>query len=374
MALQFSDSARVLLDQQLVNLTDARQELIETESRDDYYLLRLHNIDVTLSRSDVQTFMTVEQLEDLIQEVEALVEALREDGYAVHLHTIEDEVIDVLKQAAKQRRVRNTVNRNSLRSVAATLRRIRISIESASMDTDKTVERHKQTKLSVKATTRRLRAISNWLDTNDPSSSTNDHRPPHWTDDEVEYLLRVSRELRIMRESFLVTNSTTTGLAPVLNQLGLLYETFRTEERVRRLRPAELRYASRQLRDTADMVEQLDTEGIIDDDDKLQRWIEFANEDLLSKMHREDILELPMQTVIDRFLLTWHSIIIDLTSPDAWTMVTDAPTSAWNEWWLIVGAVFRKLWTIFTHDDRLLYVGIGFVVAAFFVFFITLTA
>ena len=374
MALQFSDSAKVLLDQQLVNLTDARQELIEAESRDDYYLLRLHNIDVTLSRSDVQTFMTAEQLEDLIQEVEALVEALREDGYDVHLHTIEDEVLDVLKQAAKQRRVRNTVNRNSLRSVAATLRRIRISIERASMDTDKAVERHKQTKLSVKATTQRLRAISNWLDTNDPSSKTNDHRPPHWTDEEVEYLLRVSRELRTMRESFLVTNSTTTGLSPVLNQLGLLYETFRTEERVRRLRPAELRYASRQLLDTADMVEQLDTEGIIDDDDKLQRWIEFANEDLLSKMHREDILELPIQTVIDRFLLTWHSIIIDLTSPDAWKMVTDAPTSAWNEWWLIVGAVFRKLWTVFTHDDRLLYVGIGLVVAAFFVFFITLTA
>ena len=67
-------------------------------------------------------------------------------------------------------------------------------------------------------------------------------------------------------------------------------------------------------------------------------------------------------------------IIIDLTSSDAWTMVTDASASEWNEWWLIVGAVFRKLWTIFTHDDRLLYVGIGLVVAAFFVFFMTLTA
>ena len=51
------------------------------------------------------------------------------------------------------------------------------------------------------------------------------------------------------------------------------------------------------------LVEQLDTEGIIDDDDKLQRWIEFANEDLAAKMEREDVLSLPLRTVVDRFLL-----------------------------------------------------------------------
>ena len=373
MALQFSDSAKVLLDQQLVNLTDARQELIETETRDGYYLLRLHNIDVTLTRPDAQTFMTADQLTELIQEIEALVEALREDGYDLHLHTVEEDVVDVLKRAERQRRVRNTVDRKALVRAARALRAVRIAIERASMDEDSTAERHKRTRLSVKVTTQRLRAMATWLDTHDPSAKTNDHRPPHWTDAQVASLVRFATELRTMREAFLVTNSTTRGLAPVLNQLGLLYETFKTEERVRRLRPAELRYAARQLRDTADMVEQLDTEGIIDDDDKLQRWIEFANEDLAAKMEREDVLSLPLRTVVDRFLLAWHAIVIELTSPEPWRPATEAPKAAWNEWWTIVWAVMVNVWRVFTQEDRLLYVGVGLVVAAFFVFFLTLT-
>ena len=57
MPLQYTDSAKVLFDQQLVNLTDARQELIETETRDGYYLLRLHNIDVTLTRPDAPVYL-----------------------------------------------------------------------------------------------------------------------------------------------------------------------------------------------------------------------------------------------------------------------------------------------------------------------------
>ena len=142
---------------------------------------------------------------------------------------------------------------------------------------------------------------------------------------------------------------------------------------MRRLRPAELRYAARQLRDTADMVEQLDTEGIIDDDDKLQRWIEFANEDLAAKMEREDVLSLPLRTVVDRFLLAWHAIIIELTSPEPWRPATEASKAAWNEWWTIVWAVMVNVWRVFTQKDRLLYVGVGLVVAAFFVFFLTLT-
>ena len=389
MALQFSDSAKVLLDQQLVNLTDVRQELIETETRDSYYLLRLHNIDVTLTQPEAQTFITADQLTEIIQEIEALVAALREDGYDLHLHTVEEDVVDVLKRAERQRRVRNTVDHKALVRAARVLRAVRIAIERTSMDKDRTVERiaverasmnedrtvkrHKRTRLSVKVTTQRLRAMATWLDKHDPSAKTNEHRPPDWTDVQVASLVRFATELRTMREAFLVTNSTTRGLAPVLNQLGLLYETFKTEERVRRLRPAELRYAARQLRDTADMVEQLDTKGIIDDDDKLQRWIEFANEDLAAKMEREDLLSLPLRTVVDRFLLAWHAIVIELTSPEPWRPATDAPKPAWNEWWTIVWAVMVNVWRVFTQEDRLLYVGVGLVVAAFFVFFLTLT-
>lgn len=363
--LHYADTARALLDQQLVSLTDAKAAQQETDTRDGYYLLRLHAIATNLQARDTQAFLTADQLRQVVDEVAALVEGLREDGFELYLHGVDADILDVLKGAQRQRQVRGTIDEGALNRASRGLRALYVAIERASLTTD--TERAPAT-LSVRATTTRLRAMAQWLDDHDAKANT--PQPPHWTDAEAAELVGFGKEARAMREAFLATNATTSGLAPVLNQLGLLHERFRTEDRVRALRPVELRAAAVQLRDTATLVTQLDGAGLVQDDDQLKRWIEFANTDLMERAAREDVLELPVRTVVDRFLLTWHGIALELASPDPWKPATEATRAQWNEWWTIVLAVATNVWRVFTQADRLMYVGIGLVVAALFVFFL----
>ena len=165
--------AKVLLDQQLVNLTDARQELIETETRDGYYL-RLHNIDVTLTRLDAQTSTTADQLTELIQKSKRSSRRARGPTPA---HGRGDVV--TLKRAERQRRVRNTVDRKALAAPAG-VRAVRIAVERASLDEDSSVERHKAPAWSRS----RRSGCARWRrgSTRTTCRPPNDHRPPHWTD------------------------------------------------------------------------------------------------------------------------------------------------------------------------------------------------
>ena len=80
---------------------------------------------------------------------------------------------------------------------------------------------------------------------------------------------------------------------------------------------------------------------------------------------------LPLRTVVDRFLLAWHAIVIELTSPEPWRPATDAPKAA-ERVATTVWAAGERVARVHA-GDWLPHVGVGLVVAAFFVFFLTLT-
>jgi len=88
---------------------------------------------------------------------------------------------------------------------------------------------------------------------------------------------------------------------------------------------------------------------------------------------REEILENPfldisLRQFIDDFVLTWHKIILDLLETDRYTNFKK--NNLWNKKLMYLIKIFID---VFWVADRIFYVGIGFCILSFFVFFITLT-
>ena len=108
--------------------------------------------------------------------------------------------------------------------------------------------------------------------------------------------------------------------------------------------------------------------------DKIQQQKEFKETKLKknipeSKDHLiNPFLDINVRQLIDDFVMTWHKIIMDLLDFSNYENIKSQ-----NEWWEVLSAIIVLLKKIFWVDDRIFYIGIGFVIASFFVFFICVT-
>lgn len=86
----------------------------------------------------------------------------------------------------------------------------------------------------------------------------------------------------------------------------------------------------------------------------------------------EEILEnqfmdISLRELIDDFVLTWHKIIFDLLETNRYAKLKE------GEIWDKMMALIQILLDIFWVENRIFFVGIGFIILSFFVFFITVT-
>jgi len=90
------------------------------------------------------------------------------------------------------------------------------------------------------------------------------------------------------------------------------------------------------------------------------------------KKEEEDIeenpfLDIPLRTFIDHFVFTWNKIIMNLLEPTLYEM---SDTQSGYEWWdkflIVIIRVLKEFWV----KERIFYVGVGFIVISFFIYFI----
>jgi len=78
-------------------------------------------------------------------------------------------------------------------------------------------------------------------------------------------------------------------------------------------------------------------------------------------------LDIPLRTFLDHFVFTWNKIILNLLQPNLYEM---SEKQAEYEWWdrllIIIGRIAKEFWV----KERIFYVGVGFIVISFFIYFI----
>lgn len=82
---------------------------------------------------------------------------------------------------------------------------------------------------------------------------------------------------------------------------------------------------------------------------------------------KNPFLDTSVRSLIDDFVLTWHKILIELLD------VTKYKTIRRDEWWNFLQDLFLILKNVFWIKNRLFHIGLGFIIIAFFVFFILVT-
>tara|TARA_Y100000389_G_C17468996_1_gene528513 strand:+ start:7663 stop:8079 length:417 start_codon:yes stop_codon:yes gene_type:complete len=82
---------------------------------------------------------------------------------------------------------------------------------------------------------------------------------------------------------------------------------------------------------------------------------------------KNPFLDTTVRSLIDDFVLTWHKILIELLD------VTKYKTIRRDEWWNFLQDLFLILKNVFWIKNRLFHIGLGFIIIAFFVFFILVT-
>ena len=81
-------------------------------------------------------------------------------------------------------------------------------------------------------------------------------------------------------------------------------------------------------------------------------------------------LDIPIRTFIDDFVLTWHKILMKLLDHNLYKLSNEQMKL---EWWDRLFIIIIKILNEFWQKERILYVGVGLVIASFFFFFIFVT-
>ena len=98
---------------------------------------------------------------------------------------------------------------------------------------------------------------------------------------------------------------------------------------------------------------------------KLTKLPKYKKED--DNVEENPFLDIPLRTFLDHFVFTWNKIILNLLQPSLYEM---SEKQAEYEWWdrllIIIGRIAKEFWI----KERIFYVGVGFIVISFFIYFI----
>tara|TARA_Y100000389_G_scaffold17613_1_gene15375 strand:- start:8191 stop:8589 length:399 start_codon:yes stop_codon:yes gene_type:complete len=113
----------------------------------------------------------------------------------------------------------------------------------------------------------------------------------------------------------------------------------------------------------ADMDNFIEQEKVFKET-KIPKGPQYSNK---YQQSNNPFLDKSLRSLVDEFVLTWHKIIIDFLDTDRYEPLKK---DYGGEWWKKISIILNILIDIFWKKDRIFYIGVGFVILAFFVFFI----
>tara|TARA_Y200000002_G_C22657315_1_gene654082 strand:- start:17 stop:1051 length:1035 start_codon:yes stop_codon:yes gene_type:complete len=182
-----------------------------------------------------------------------------------------------------------------------------------------------------------------------------------------------SKEFGIMRkicQSIEDTQNDHRSLESVIQKLTIFQDTFSYRDKFKKtISDVDKSYLIFEIRKLKNIFSNLLEHDIIPNDSKEKKWIEYANENLASKLKKDDFFSISLKQLIENFLNNWNKIILELIK------LNDIKYDNKElEWYEFAYQLFNKILHIFTQGERLIYVGIGFVIASFFVYFLSLSS
>ena len=81
------------------------------------------------------------------------------------------------------------------------------------------------------------------------------------------------------------------------------------------------------------------------------------------------LLDKSIRNLFEEFILCWNKIILDLLSPDLYKDLDETK----KDWWEMLFNRILKILSVFLVKERIMHIGIGLIIASFFVFFILAT-
>ena len=158
------------------------------------------------------------------------------------------------------------------------------------------------------------------------------------------------------------------SLSSIIYKFTIFQDTFSYSNKLKKtINEVEKAYLVVEIRNLKKQLENLIKHDIIPNEITEKKWIEYANTDLISRIQTNDFFSLSLKNIIEQFLNTWNIIILEILAIN-FRMNKDI------EWYEHAYYLMNKILIIFTKNERLLYVGIGFVIASFFAYFLSLSS
>lgn len=191
------------------------------------------------------------------------------------------------------------------------------------------------------------------------------------SDIELSTFNTFSNEFGIMKkicQSIEEAQSDHRSLVGVIYKFTILQDTFSYSKKIKKtINDIEKAYLALEIRNLKKHMENLIKHDIVPNEITEKRWIEYANKDLVSRIYTEDFFSLSLKNIVETFLNIWNKIILEILDIN-FRMNKDI------EWYVHAYNLMNKILIIFTKNERLLYVGIGFVIASFFAYFLSLSS
>ena len=356
-----------------------------------YTLYRFEKIIKEFNDHERRHFYSAHDVDDYHREVQFIRETFKEQRIVYSLYSM-DEALDKLKQLAKRLKMDWKVDHDrEYNDIADMLMRVLIDVEhrlvvcsekgGGSCTSTSSIGRRDGAgggggggggdtmTASMQHILHRLEAIEDTFATEKNIKKLND-AALHRLYKDIYHIHRALRRMHL------------TQLEKVQNiELRLRYA------KMGMLRINDYLQLSREVRDFRYQLEALYRSDIIEDDERHKRLVEFANENLASLLKEENVLELSLKQVYDKFVLTWHKIFLELLDPSTYRAPAadnrgageadeagEAGEAGAKEWWQEAYRIVHVLLGIFTKQDRMIYVGIGLLIASFFSYYLTLSA
>ena len=84
------------------------------------------------------------------------------------------------------------------------------------------------------------------------------------------------------------------------------------------------------------------------------------------------LLDMSLRSLFEDFILVWNKIIIDLFSESLYKNLYDSRERK-KDWWELFYRRLVRIVSVFWVKDRILHVGVGLIIASFFMYFIFVT-
>lgn len=154
----------------------------------------------------------------------------------------------------------------------------------------------------------------------------------------------------------------------LLSTIRNIEDVINDERRFKQLSRNDFMDISTKLNDTRRQLEFLSNIEVIDEKNQEKQWSDDANVKLADMIKQENFTEISLSQLFENFILTWTKIFLEIFDSSTYTYKNE------NEWWYQLVDILKRIFEIITQDDRLIYVGIGLVIASFFVYFILISS